>query len=191
MTRHPIQHAVVRVTIEPPQPRIPEIRQPRAELKAQQPEQAEHEVGIPCRVRDQLLWLQFLRMFHQTVQQIGRLAQRSRNYDPLDACELIVHELVIGDTALLVKILAIMAGIERSHRNHESQSVSRSDFTATPDFSQRNLGLGLHQSSVGASDGFRPNVILLHPDQPGVGEGGDIVLHHRFECGVADLAQLS
>ena len=58
MAGNSVEHAITGFMIEAPISRIPEIRQPRAELKSQQPEQPENQIGVAGRVGDDLLWLQ-------------------------------------------------------------------------------------------------------------------------------------
>ena len=48
MRSQAVQGAVIRGAIQAPESRFPDIGQPRAELKTQQPKQAKNNVGIGC-----------------------------------------------------------------------------------------------------------------------------------------------
>src|SRR5450631_627074 len=102
-------------------------------------------------------------MLQQPVEDIGRIAQRARNNDAVKAGELIAGEVVVSHAALYMEVLAVGPSVERSYWNNEPQPIRRSHLPTAKSLRQRNPRLRVHQTSIGASQSFGANVVLLHP----------------------------
>ena len=92
-----------------------------------------------------------------------RVAQCAGNHHTKEPRFLIRREIQIGDATTGVEILWIMAGVDRTHRDEESQAVGRGNITATPSTRQRQSVLVVHELCVAARDRFMAQVVLLHP----------------------------
>ena len=66
----------------------------------------------------------------------------------MEARELVAHEIVIGDATLHVEVLAVVSGVQATHRYHEAKSIGRGHLAPAPDFRQRDAGVRLHQAGV-------------------------------------------
>src|SRR5262245_43419533 len=87
-------------------------------------------------------------LLQEALQEVRRLFQGPRNDDAVEARELVAHEVVIGDARLQVEVLAVVSGVQATHRYHEAKSIGRGHLAPAPDFRQRDAGVRLHQAGV-------------------------------------------
>ena len=84
-----IQDPIVGRGIETPEAGFSDVRQPGAELVAQQPEQAEDHVTDPSRVGHDLHRAQLRLVLQQAIEDEHRIAQRAGDDDSVEAGELV------------------------------------------------------------------------------------------------------
>ena len=60
------------------------------------------------------------------------ISQRPRDYDGVEAGELVGNEIVVGHAVFIAKIFGVGSGMKRPDRNDEAEPVSRGDFSAAP-----------------------------------------------------------
>ena len=49
----------------------------------------------------------------------------ARDHDAMEAGELVAGKIVVGNPAFHMKILAVVAGMEGAHGDHEPESICR------------------------------------------------------------------
>jgi hypothetical protein len=89
-----VERAVIGLPVNPPQPGITEVSEPRAELVAKQPEQTKHRIGIGGGVGHEFHWLQLGFLFEEKGEQHQAVPQGAGNHDAVQAAELVGQQIV-------------------------------------------------------------------------------------------------
>src|SRR3954452_21115730 len=132
MPRQTIERAVVRLAVHAPEPRPADVGEPRAELEAQQPEEAEDYVGIGPRIGHDLDRCQRGLLLQDEGQEGEAVAQRARHHDTIQTRELVAHEVLIGDAPTLAEVSGVRSCVHGLDRDDKAQTVCRGDLTPTP-----------------------------------------------------------
>jgi hypothetical protein len=160
-----VERAVISFPVDPPEPGVAKVGQARAELVAEQPEQAEHRIGVRGGVGHEFDRLQLGLLFEEKGEQHQAVAQGAGDDDAVQAAKLVGQQVVPGHTAGLAEILGVRPGMDGARRGGEAHAVRRGDIAGTPDFDERQRGMGGHDLRTGGRDGFRPDEVLADPGQ--------------------------
>ena len=160
-----VERAIIGLPVDPPQPGVTQIGQPRAELVAQQPEQAEHRIGIRGGVGHEFHRLQFGFLFKKKGEQHQAVTQCSGNHDAIQAAELVRQQIVPGHTPGLTEIFRIGSGMDGARGRGEAHAIRRSNVPRAPAFHERQRRMGGDDPRIGGRDGFRTDEILTDPGQ--------------------------
>ena len=180
-----VERAVVGFPVDPPQPGVAEVGQARAELVAEQPEQAKHRIGVRGGVGHEFDRLQFGLLFEEKGEQHQAVAQGAGNDDAVQAAELVGQQVVPGHAAGLAEILRVRPGMDGARRGGEAHAVRRGDIAGTPDFGERQRGVGGHDPRTGGRDGFRADEVLADPGQALPPECRNILPADRLDADIA------
>ena len=180
-----VERAVIGFPVDPPEPGVAEVGQAWAELVAKQPEQAEHRVGIGGGVGHEFDRLQLGLLFEEKGEQHQAVAQGAGDHDAVQAAELVGQQIVPGHAAGLAEILRVRPGMDGARRGGEAHAVRRGDIAGTPEFDERQRGVGGHDPRIGGRDGFRPDEVLADPGQALAPERGNILPADRLDADIA------
>ena len=128
---------------EAPQPLIGQVSDPGAELVAQQPEQAEHQVGVGGGVGRDQLRLRAAVAAEDDVQNVQGVAHRAGDHDGADASHLVVDRVEPGDTPAVAEVARVRPGVQGADRDDEPQPVHARDQAAAPQLRDLDPGLSL------------------------------------------------
>ncbi len=158
-----VEPAVVGVTIDAPEARATDVADARAELVAQQPEQAEDHVSIGAGVGHDLARVQRGLLIEQDAEQHKRVAQRAGHDHAVEPAVLVGGEVVEGDATLGAEVFGVGRGVNRPEGHDKAHAVGRGDLAAAPVLAQLQSAVGLDQAGVGAEQGVAAQGVLLHP----------------------------
>ena len=100
-----VERAVIGLPVNPPQPGITEVSQPRAELVAKQPEQTKYCIRIGGGVGHEFHRLQLGFMLEEKGKQHKAVAQGCGSHDAVQAAELVGQQIVPSLPSRLTEIL--------------------------------------------------------------------------------------
>ncbi len=110
IARDPVEPAVVRIAVEPPEARIAEVGDVWAELVPEHAKEGEYEVAVPSVVGDELLRPEIGLLLEKSAQDEERIAHRSGDDDRMEARDLIAAVVVVGDASSNVEVLLVWLG---------------------------------------------------------------------------------
>ena len=131
MSGQACEWAIVSVLVEAPEACLADVSQTWAELKAQQPEEAEHLVRVAGRVGHDLDRAETGLLLQQPVEDEERVTQRAGDDDAVEPGELITGEVVVGD-AFPDEVLRVGTGIQCADRHDEADAVRRGHLAPAP-----------------------------------------------------------
>jgi hypothetical protein len=95
MASDPVESAIIRSGINPPEARPTHVGHARAERIAQQPEQAKDDITIRARIRDDLGRRQLGLLFQHEGEEDQAVAECARHHDGIETGELIGDQIVV------------------------------------------------------------------------------------------------
>ena len=182
-----VERAVIGFAIDPPQLDVAEVGQARAELIAEQPEDAEYRIGVCSGVGHEFGRLQLGFLFEEQREQHQAVAQGAGDHDAVEAAELVGHQIVPSHAARLAEILRVRPGMDGARRRGEAHAVRRGDIASAPDFDERQCCVGGHDQRTGGRDGFRPDEVLADPCQAFPPECGHVLPADGLDADIAGL----
>lgn len=146
-----IQHAIIGLAIDTPEPRAANVGDARRELEPEQVKNAEDRVGVAGCVGHDLAWPQFGFLVEHDGKQIEAVAQRAGHRQSIQPGKAIRNQIVPGDAAFAPEIARVWAGVDRADWHGETQSIGRGDLAAAPNAGQWYPVMGRDQQRVGFS----------------------------------------
>ena len=177
-----VEGAVIGLAVHAPEPRAADVGQARAELVAEEMEDAEDRVGVGAGVGHDLGRLQLGLLLQHDREQGQAVAQGAGHGDAVQAGELVGDEVVERDPALLAEVARVRPGVDGADRHHEAQPVGGCDVAAAPGAGERDAVLGGDQAGIGPGQGLGPDVVLPHPAQPRAAQRRVVAPDQRLEA---------
>jgi hypothetical protein len=154
------------VRVDPPEPGAAAVRESWGELVAEQPEEAEHDVGVAGGVGHDLPRLDARLWVEQPIEQVQRVWLGAWDDDHVDAGVVVGGRAECRDSAATVEVAAVEAGAERAARDDEPEPVDRGDLTATPAVGERQAGVVLDDPGIRGDQRLRADVVAGDPLEP-------------------------
>ena len=143
-----VQGAVVGLAVHAPEPGAADVGQTRAELVAEQVEDAEDRVGVGAGVGHDLGRLQLGLLLQHHGEQGQAVAQGAGHGDAVQPGELVGDQVVERDPALLAVVARVRPRMDRADGHHEAQPVRGRHVAAAPGAGERDAVLGRDQGGV-------------------------------------------
>lgn len=160
-----VQHAIIRLPIDTPEPRSGDVSDPRRELEPEQVEYSEYRVGVAGRIGHDLGRPQFGFLVQHDRQQMKTVTQCAGDRQGIQPGKAVGNQIVPGNAAFAPEIAWVRAGVDRADRHGEPQPIGRGDLAASPGAGQRYPVMRGDQQRVGGGQCLGAHEVLLHPAQ--------------------------
>jgi hypothetical protein len=167
-----VEGPVVRYWVYSPEAGLVEVGEAGRELVAEQPEQAEDDLGASGGVCGDGGRGQLGAVLEESFEDKDGVAHGARDHDVMELGVLVGDEAVEGDPGPVPEVVRVGTAVERSGWDHEAQAVGGRDVAAAPRSGEGDAVLVVDEAGVGRDEGRWSHVVVGYVDEPFSGEGG-------------------